>query len=156
MGDMEYSDSLKLYICRLKLPGEKEVISYSLNPELIREVGEEILFCSPICVNGSLERIDHEFWALSLNVTTELGMRCCVCDEFFLHQVEIKDISHFIHYEDSKTGVFDCKQLIRQELLLECDHFLECQSLGCPKREVLSDFLKKKDAFRGDNPFECL
>lgn len=153
---MKYSDSLKLYICRLKLPGEKEVITYSLDPEHIREVGEEELFCSPICVDGSLERIDHEFWALSLNIKTQFNARCCVCNELFLRPVMIRDISHFIHYEESKTGIFDCKQLIRQELLLECDHFLECQSLGCPQRRMISDFLRGKDTFRGDNPFECL
>lgn len=83
-------------------------------------------------------------------------MRCCICDEKFLHQVVVKDIHHFIHCEDSKTGIFDCKQLIRQELLLECDRFLECQSSGCPQRERLSNFLNKKDTFRGDNPFEGL
>lgn len=156
MDGMEYSDNLKLYIYRLKLPGDKEIIQYSLPADQIREPGEETLFASPISVDGSLERIDHDVWGLFLNVTTDLGVRCCVCNEVFSHHVAIKNMSHFIHYEENKSGVFDCKELIRQELLLECDRFLECQNDGCPKRGGMSDFLRKKSSIQGNNPFECL
>ncbi|WP_375793954.1 hypothetical protein O1W69_02585 [Chlamydia sp. 12-01] len=149
-------DDLKLYICRLKLPGEKEVIKYSLNPESVRESGEEELFCNPIEVSGSLEKVDNEQWILSLNVSTKLGLRCCVCDKSFLYSVGSIEISHLICHEDARSGVFDCKDLIRQELLLESDHFQECNKEGCPERGNIVQFLEDRKRIKRETPFDNL
>ncbi|SFZ99599.1 Uncharacterised protein [Chlamydia abortus] len=149
-------DDLKLYICRLKLPGEKEVIKYSLSPASIRESGEEELFSSTIDVSGSLEKIDSEQWILSLNIATDLGLRCCICDKSFLYSVHLMDVSHLICHEDAKSGVFDCKDLIRQELLLESDHFQECNKEGCPERGNIVQFLEDRKKIKGETPFDNL
>ncbi|WP_348663111.1 hypothetical protein [Chlamydia vaughanii] len=153
---MGHIDDLKLYICRLKLPGEREDIQYSLNPQNIREVGEEELFSHPIEVSGSLERVDSEQWFLSLSVATQLGLRCCICDKSFLYSIKLIEISHLICHEDAKSGVFDCKDLIRQELLLESDHFQECDKEGCPERGNIVQFLKDRTRIKGGTPFDHL
>ncbi|AAP05550.1 hypothetical protein [Chlamydia caviae] len=149
-------DDLKLYICRLKFPGEKEVIKYSLSPEKICELGEEELFSNPIEVSGSLEKIDNEQWILSLSISTQLGLRCCICDKKFLYSVNSIEISHLICHEDAKSGVFDCKDLIRQELLLESDHFQECEKESCPERGNIVQFLEDRKRIKRETPFDNL
>ncbi|AHK63440.1 hypothetical protein BOKEGFJH_00565 [Chlamydia avium] len=153
---MGCKDDLKLYICRLKLPGEKEEIRYSLSPDFICEPGEEELFPDEIVVSGSLERIDHEQWFLSLNISTQLRLRCCVCEKKFLYPVKSIEVAHLICFDDAKSGVFDCKDLIRQELLLESDHFQECNKDGCPERENIVQFLKDRQKDKGNSPFDHL
>lgn len=152
---MGHIDDLKLYIYRLKVPGEKEEICYSLPPDLIRNPGEEELFPLVIEVLGSLEKIDHEQWFLSLGISTQLGARCCTCDKKFLRSVEKIKISHFICGDEAKSGVFDCRDLIREELLLESDHFQECDEEGCPERESIIEFLKERPQSR-HCPFDHL
>lgn len=153
---MGCKDDLKLYIYRLKLPGEKEEIRYSLSPDMICEPGEEALFPHDILVSGSLERIDHEQWFLFLDVSTQLSLRCCVCEKEFLHPIQSIEISHLICFSDAKSGVFDCKDLIRQELLLESDHFQECDKNGCPERGNIIQFLKDRQKDKGNSPFDQL
>ncbi|BAE80978.1 conserved hypothetical protein [Chlamydia felis Fe/C-56] len=149
-------DDLKLYIFRLKLPGEKEVIKYSLSPENIRDPGEEELFSHPIEVSGNLEKIDSEQWFLSFSISTALGLRCCVCDKSFLYSIGLIEVSHLICHEDAKSGVFDCKDLIRQELLLESDRFQECNKEGCPERGNIVQFLEGRKRIKGETPFDKL
>lgn len=155
---MGCKDDLKLYIYRLKLPGEKEEIRYALNPDLICDPEEKELFPSEILVTGSLERIDNEQWFLSLDVSTQLMLRCCVCEKKFIYPIRSIEISHLICFSDAKSGIFDCRDLIRQELLLESDHFQECSKDGCPERGNIVQFLqdrhRKKD--KGNNPFDHL
>ncbi|ANG65879.1 hypothetical protein JG731_04120 [Chlamydia gallinacea] len=153
---MGCKDDLKLYIYRLKLPGEKEEIRYSLSPDMICEPGEEELFPKDILVSGSLERIDHEQWFLFLGVSTQLSLRCCVCEKKFLHPIQSIEISHLIYFNDAKSGIFDCKDLIRQELLLESDNFQECDKNGCPERGNIIQFLKDRQKDKGNSPFDQL
>lgn len=136
-------DGFKFYVYRLKLPGEKEIASFSLEPEKFRDKGEEEIFPSVVKVEGSLERIDYEHWMLILNMSTHMGARCCVCDKKFLRFVELFDIHHPLHRDDVKSGIFDCRELIRQEFLLESDCFWECAETGCSEKEEVVRFLKK-------------
>ncbi|EPP34733.1 hypothetical protein CP10139811_0523 [Chlamydia ibidis] len=153
---MGSADDLKLYLYRLKLPGETEAIDYSISPDLIREDGEQELFSSPISVCGNLERIDSEQWILSLDISTELGLRCSICNIGFLFPVVVRGICRLIHFDEVKSGIFDCRHLIRQELLLESDCFQECDKDGCPERKNIVQYLQDTKNNRGDNPFEHL
>lgn len=153
---MDCVDNLKLYIFRLKLPGDTERISYSISPEYIREKGEEELLNSPIEVEGSLGRIDSDQWILSLSLKTQLGLCCPVCNNFFSHSVCLPDLQRVISHDEVGSGVFDCRPLIRQELLLESDCFEECSGQGCPERKNILKFLEDRKKHEGNNPFEYL
>ncbi|SPN74067.1 hypothetical protein C10C_0933 [Chlamydia serpentis] len=149
-------DNLKLYIFRLKLPGDTEQINYSINPEHLREKGEEQLLSSPIKVQGSLGRIDNNQWLLSLKLETQLGLFCPVCNNLFLYFVCLPALERLISHDEVSSGIFDCKPLIRQELLLESDRFQECSTKGCPERKNILKFLEDRKKHQRNNPFEYL
>ena len=94
-------------------------------------------------IQGSIERIDGEQWFLSLEISTTLSLHCCICDAPFECPVRGIVVQQLIHASEEKSGIFDCRDLIRDELLLEGDRFQECEKGGCPEREFVKSFLKK-------------
>ncbi|MBQ8498545.1 hypothetical protein [Chlamydia sp.] len=133
---MKKDDNAKFYLHRLKFPGDREEVQASLSPRLFCDSKEEgIHFPVEIC--GSLERVDGEQWFLSLEISTKLSLHCKICNALVEYPVQGLVIQQLIHCSDEKSGVFDCCDLIRDELLLEGDRFQECREEGCPEREFI-------------------
>lgn len=155
---MSYIDNTKLYVYRLKQAGEREVLNFFLNPELFQEDGLENVFSKPIHIEGYLERVDDEQLVLNLKINSELGSQCPICDRWFLREVVLEDICTLIDNETLSGGVYDCKDLVRQELLLSLESFQECSKNGCPERSFIVEFLEeeKKKKYKGESPFDKL
>jgi hypothetical protein len=143
-GQLKKDDNIKFYLHRLKFPGDREEIHASVAPQVFFDFGEGGV-CSPVEIQGSLERVDGEQWFLSLEISTTLSLRCRICDSPVEYPVRGVIIQQLIHCFDEKSGVFDCRDLIRDELLLEGDRFQECRLEGCPEREFIKNFLSKEN-----------
>ena len=140
---MRKDDNVKFYLHRLKFPGDRKDIHASIPPQVFCDSEEEGM-CSPVEIRGSLEIVSGEQWFLSLEISTILSLRCRICDAPVEWPVQGIVIQQLIHCSDERSGVFDCRDLIRDELLLEGDRFQECQEGGCPAREFIKNFLKKR------------
>ncbi|WP_213318120.1 hypothetical protein [Chlamydiifrater volucris] len=156
-GALSFVDDLKIYVYRLKNIGDREALQYTVAPGVFSEKGLEKVFSCPIQVSGHVERVDEEQLVLSLSIQTEVGASCPFCDKAFSRTVAIDSICHLIEKDQLRDGVFDCSDLIRQEILLESEGLYECESGGCPDKAGIENFLQKKEKkFEGNNPFENL
>ncbi|WP_213357477.1 hypothetical protein [Chlamydiifrater phoenicopteri] len=154
---MSFVDDLKIYVYRLKNIGDRETLQYTVAPETFAEKGLEQVFSCPVQVSGHVERVDDEQLILSLSLQTEVGVSCPFCDKAFLRPVAIESICHLIEREQLRDGVFDCSDLIRQEILLESEGLYECEPEGCPSKAGVESYLQRKEEkFGGNNPFENL
>ena len=140
---MKQDDNTKFYLYRLKFPGDREEIHASIAPQVFGDSVGEGLCSSFVEIQGSIERIDGEQWFLSLEISTTQSLHCCICDAPFECPVRGIVVQQLIHASEEKSGIFDCRDLIRDELLLEGDRFQECEKGGCPEREFVKSFLKK-------------
>lgn len=153
---MKYvDDNLRLYVYRLNHVGHREIIDASVMLDIDdSEVGS---FLDPIKMCGYVEKVGHEEFVLRLSLHTKVQSMCVVCLESFSHELNVVDICEYIQSEDVSDGVFDCKELLRQELLLAARQFQECNDGCCPERKWMNTFLNRESrAFEGHNPFNNL
>lgn len=150
----ETDDTFKIFAHRLK-DGQQEKIEESLSPAFldIREVDLE--FNGPVLVNGWAELSDKTL-ILRLEIEAEASMPCDICNK----SVQVKiSIPHFYHTEDPeniRSGVFNFKELLREEILLMIPKKVECCPEGCPERELVAEYLAKKKQEDIIHPFEDL
>ncbi len=134
-------DRLKIFVHRLG-EGRKEVISETLGPELMDLSEAELRFQDPVCVSGEAEVVDGEF-CLSIRAATRVQMPCRVCGEWVTVELKTPELMHNQSLNELRSGVFQMQGMIREGLLLELPHCVECSFGVCPERKEINRYLSQ-------------
>ena len=129
-------DDFKIYIDRLR-EGREEVVDFTADATFI-EVADE--FSEPVRVYG-VAYLAHDHLILRLNIVTEAGAICAICNEPVTSTIEIKDFYQTVELAKIPHFVFNFTSLVRDAILLQAPHVVECGG-SCPYREQLRGYLK--------------
>ena len=133
-------EQLKIFTEQLK-DDHREKIDASLSPEFLDLHEKEIKTSSPIVVKGEAYVVD-DLLMLSVSIKTEVEMPCSVCNAAVRVPVQNKDIFISIPLSELPSSIFDCSDLIREEVLILLPQFVECKKGACPERQTLKSYLK--------------
>lgn len=123
----------KIYVDRLR-QGETQETTHHYEPS---ELG---LSTSPITVQIRAYTTDDHL-ILHLNIKTDVQIPCKICNELINIPIRIENQTHAEPHENIRSRVYDCKPLIKENLILALPQFVECGG-DCPERANLKDFLR--------------
>lgn len=136
-------DTFKIFIKRLK-DGHEEKIHENLAPDFLDIHEAELGFHAPVSVEGTAS-VANEALVLMLSVSTEAIMPCAICNG----DVQVKiSIPHFCYTESVsaiKGAVFDYREPLREQILLELPYRVECNGGDCPERASVAKYFKKTE-----------
>lgn len=149
------NDFLRIYIDRLK-DGHKEVIHEEMPVSLLQVEEKELKFLGPVFLDGEVYLVDQEL-VLHLSAKVKAALACSICNQEVPYNIVISDSYQNVPVEEIKGAVFDMTELVREMILLEVPPFIECEG-GCPRRDEINNFLKKKSGVdpSNHNPFSDL
>ena len=134
----------KIYVEQLK-SGTTEEISATFPCDFIEQKDEELAFDSPVVVTGQAYLADQEL-ILHFDIHTSIEMPCSICNEPVRRPIEITNFYHAEELEKIKTGIFCYNEIVRDALLLEAPHFIECCNGKCPARKEYDRFFHQPAA----------
>lgn len=134
------TSALKIYINRLK-DGYIEKILETLPADFLEIKEKDLLFSEPIQLQGEAYLADVHL-VICLKINTSALIPCLICNT----PVKIPlCINHFYHTEslsELKNPIFDYGSLLREAILLQTPHFVECQKGNCPERKTVTKYLR--------------
>lgn len=148
-------DDLVIYIDRLK-GGKEEEIQLSILPTFLEIEEKELVFPSPISVQGKAYLAGSE---LVIEVTLDLMLKlpCPICNEMCKHPLLLKNVRGCFSLDEIKKSVFHLPPFLREEILVQVPPFLECQKGRCPERQQVKEYLRqKKEKSNNHLPFKDL
>lgn len=142
-------DLYRIYIDQLK-EGKKERIARMFPPEILECTEEELSFEKEIEVIGEAYVAEDEF-ILHLNLQTEVSLPCSICNNSFNLPIFVKELYFVQSINEIKNHIFDMRQCVRENILLEIPLFGECSGGECPERKAIDKYLKKPEDSNGSS-----
>lgn len=143
-----------LYIDRLK-KGKEEVIDLSLPPDFMEIHESDLLFSSPVKLQGNASFADETLF-IHLSIQTKAIIPCAICNEPVEVVIEIPNFYHAESEEDIKGAIYNYKDILREQILLELPSHVECHDGSCPERQNMAKFMKKNAEAEEFHPFADL
>lgn len=134
-------DTFKIYIEQLR-EGHEEKICENLDPALLDLQEKELIFDSPIRLEGVAYLAENEL-VLHWQIKTTVKLPCSICNELVEKKVQIDDFYHSEPVDEITTGIYNFKDLLRETILIETPAFAECREGLCPKRKEYQKYLKE-------------
>jgi uncharacterized metal-binding protein YceD (DUF177 family) len=136
------TDLFKLYIDQLR-QGKTAEIDEVVTPEAVElPVDEDLAFTQPIALRVQAYVADQEL-IIHLSADTKATLPCVICNELQDVDVSLDDLYFAEPLDEIKGAVYDFKPLLRDSLLLEVPHFIECSGGNCEGRAELEKYFKK-------------
>lgn len=132
----------EIYIDRLK-GGITQKISGSFDPSFFEVDEAELQFPFPVEVEGEAY-LSEDHLILHLNASVRAKMPCSVCNEMIETELEVENYYHTEALSEIKEAIFNFKEPLREALLIELPHYVECKNGNCPERATLTPFLRAK------------
>lgn len=133
-------DEFKIHVDRLR-HGEMEKIRETVDSGFLEQNDEELAFTSAISFHGEAYLAEQEL-IVHLDIETKAKLPCSICNELTEASLILKGLYHVVPLHEIKTGVYNLKEFLRETILLEAPHFVECHGGSCPKRKELKRYLK--------------
>lgn len=144
-------DLFQIHIDRLG--GERvEKIVGPFDPSFLEVNEAELQFPYPVEVKGEAY-LSEDHLVLHFDASTRAKMPCSVCNEMIETMVEVKNNYYTQPLSEIKGAVFNFQDTLREALLLELPHYIECQNGNCPERATLTPFLRAKQITKDDTYF---
>ncbi len=106
------------------------------------EVNESRLtFADSVKIEGEAYVVEGEL-ILNLKASCSVQMPCVVCNQPASRPVEIKNFYHAENVKQIRGAQFNFSQILREEILLEVPHFIECNLGSCPERAFIKSYIK--------------
>lgn len=132
-------DVLKIYIDRLRAGGTDR-FSGSVAPDFLEVEDRGIAFRQPVEVSGEAYLVE-KMLVVHVKAQTVALVRCIICDDLFDYPVKLQSVYITLPLDEVKSGVYDITLQLREEILLEIPHFLECHRGECPSRQEIKKYL---------------
>jgi len=148
-----------IYVDRLR-DGQTESIDFQVAPEFLEIDENNLRFNHPVQFAGHAYLAQQEL-ILNLEVRTLAQMPCRICNEWTDLPVHVPNLLHVEPTQELKRGYVDLRPILREALLLQLPHTVECSNGDCPKREEIQPYLRNTQAESGQghdgyNPFKHL
>lgn len=136
----EMNEAFKIYIDQLK-DGQSEELSETFTPDFIEVKEEDLNFNDPVQVEGEAYLADNDL-VLHLDVNTLATIPCAICNCEVKVPVELNNFYHTVPEAELKTGIYNFKEMLRENILLATPLFAECNEGQCPERTELKKFFR--------------
>lgn len=140
------NDLCEIFIDRLRR-GEVEEIQLTLPPSFLGVEEENFRYLEDLKVKGEAYLAD-EMLIFSLAIRCEAEMPCSICNEWARFNIEVANFYHAVPTSEIKGAVFQYGDLVRESLLLETPHFVECHEGKCPRRKDVAKYLQEDEGYR--------
>lgn len=147
-------NTLLIYIDRLE-EGKEHIIEDSLDPSFMELNEKELQFKKNIIFNAKAY-VANDYLVIQGKVKAYPILPCLVCNEPTESPIEIDHFYHTEKLSDIKGARFDYLELLRELILINIPHFIECSKGNCPERKNISQFLKKQEKTDATYPFNSL
>ncbi len=146
------NDLFCIYTARLR-EGKEERFSGEVSPDFLQLSEDELTCEAPVFFEGAASVVGKEI-LLKLSAKTEVKMPCSVCNEWVTVPLIFTDFYYDQPLAEVRSGVFDFREVLREELVAQIPQFAECNGGRCSKRKEIENYTKKKE--KGQNPFADL
>lgn len=146
------NEAFKIYIDQLR-DGHSEKISENLDPEFLGVREEDLNFVDPVDVEGEAYLADNDL-VLHLDVHTLATIPCAICNEAVKVPIDLTNFYHTTPTVEIKSGIFNFRETLRENILLNTPLFAECNNGQCPEREELKKFFRENDSPNKDSEDE--
>lgn len=152
-------DAFKIYVEQLR-KGQVEKLEESFSPDFVDVQEKELAFPEPIHLKGKAYLVDEEL-VLHIDVAFVVQLPCVICNQPVRQAIAIKGHYHHVPLEEVRGGIYNFREDLRELILLEVPHFLECEEGNCPERKVIAKYLKEpssssEEEDEGYQPFRDL
>ena len=148
-----------IYVDRLR-DGQTESIDDQVPPDFLEVEDDNLRFDQPVKFTGQAYLAQQEL-ILNLEVRTPALMPCRICNEWTEFAVHVPHLLHVEPTDELKRGYVDLRPVLREAILLQLPHTVECSGGHCPKRKEIQPYLKdghsdSSSKNEGYKPFEHL
>lgn len=149
-------EQLTIYVDRLR-GGEEEQIAVEVDPAFMEVEEASLSYRTPVKIEGVVYHAERELY-LHLKVRAVAELPCRICNE--LVQIEVvAEEDHAVPLEDIRDGLYHLEELVREMVISETPHLVECDG-DCPRRKEISRYLKKSEDKKSEGsatqPFSSL
>jgi len=149
-------DAFKVYIDRLH-NGKTQKVKGRFPPEFLDVDEESLRFEKPVAVNGEAY-IAEEDLILHFAIKAEALMPCSICNDMTPIEISLPSFYEAVPLTEIKGALYDFRDCLREEILLQIPHTVECHGGKCPERKGMEPYLKAETANdpEGYQPFADL
>lgn len=133
-------EAFKVWVDRLG-EGQIQKIEGSFDPSFLEIEEKELQFPSPVSVRGEAYLAEGHL-VIRLNASTSARMPCAICNAMIDTEVKVDNFYHTEAIEEIRDPVFDYSGPLREAVLLELPHYVECCKGRCPQRAELAPYLR--------------
>ena len=142
-------DRFKIYVEQLR-DGHTEQLDEVFSPGFLDVHEENLLYKEEVFVQGEAYLADDDL-ILNVSIRTTAQLPCIICNGPVIVPVEIEGFYHAEPLANIKSGIFNYKEVLREDVILETPKFAECQG-KCPQRKDMVKYFSKET--EGPNPKE--
>lgn len=133
-------EGFKVFLEQLR-DGKTKKISEVFAPEFLGIQDPELILDSKVFVNGEAYIAEEEV-LVHLQVKTKAKLPCAICNEWVEKEIHLEDLYLAEPLTNIRGGIYNFKQALREEILLEIPLFVECHQGNCPERKEYERFFK--------------
>lgn len=129
-----------VYVDRLR-DGTEELIDETV-PASLFDLGEQVSDDDQVKIHGKAYLADHSL-VIQVNIEATVQLRCVICNELFPFKIELNNLYITPEEEACRSGIFQFKEALREEIVLEIPLYAECHGGSCPERHSMKPYLKE-------------
>jgi uncharacterized metal-binding protein YceD (DUF177 family) len=117
------------------------LIEERLPPSFMNIMENDLQFNDPIIIQGHASITDN-YILLQINLLSYAIMPCSICNKPTKVKINLKNLSLTEDLANVKESFVDFSSQLREAILLELPHFIECDGL-CKERKNINKYLTK-------------
>lgn len=135
------AEEFKLFIKQLE-EGKKEIIHVSVDPAFLALHENDLFFPAPIQVMGEAYTTSINL-ILNFKCNIKLKMPCSICNKFIEVEIRTENAYYDFNLKELTSAIFNYTEVVREEVILNIPHFVECASGNCPERKGVAPYLRQ-------------
>jgi uncharacterized metal-binding protein YceD (DUF177 family) len=139
-----------IYIERLR-GGKTLEIDEVVDPSFIDVKEADLSFQDPVVLKGQASLAEGAL-VVHLHVETYAKVPCSICNQEIKFNIKLDDLFIVEELINIKSGIFNFKDDLREEILLEVPPTAECNEGACEDRASVAKFLRKKTVDAANAP----
>lgn len=138
---MKSDDRFKIFVERLR-DGHRLEVNELYDTDFLSEGDSSLAFKGPLKVLGDIYLAGDEL-VLHLSLAVVALIPCIICNSPVEVDITLPEIYEVIPLDDISHGIFDMQGILRENILIECQPYVECGGGSCPHRGEVSGYFKK-------------
>lgn len=138
------NEAFKIYIDQLR-DGHSEIITEKVESNFLDLNEKDLSFVDPVEIKGQAYLAENDL-VLHLDIHTLATIPCAICNEEVKVPIKLENFYHTVPAAETKSGIYNFQEILRENILLATPLFAECHSGQCPQREQLKRFFRDSDS----------